>query len=796
METEAPTELQDFVSDAAPPWPRSYTENSAEEEQLLVMARSFQRHMRLLYPDRKPLLLCPANECGLQKLVTTTLRPTFPAVADLHTWQQCARFVSDFLTLQPLEPPTELPASLRSPQFVLRSQRGSSLEFTNLLCSLLLGLDYDAYCVSGYASRRLCELDRRRDTCPLLEEQSQDQPEETEQEAQDDSSTYNKKRERKVHSNFLLKQQKKLEQQQQQQPQTHTEPPPPPAPDPLWGLRVHFWVLVLAGSRSVEHDFFIDPLSGNSFPTKHPDFLGVESVWNELNVYVYMEDCANGCQDVVWDPEDRTHWEPLVPGTTSRKQLQALAKNRLDLNEETGPPYSYDMPLSWCSMIHITEKDMELRWPQGFKVTHFKQASVENFIPFFCPDGVVTRLTLYQDHDKRQVQTVREWFEYRSDRLKERETSGGFTTETFKPGRDDTLIFHRFNTRVPEACPDPSDPAVTPEREMRFVSFRPDGLVRRLERGDHMIETFEKRRDFLFQRDTQFRRPADAKTSKEDGEDNTEGSWNILEVVEQFHRDPSKAAGEDIAKREFLLAERRIEVTYHLEDNLFIPSKRSFKKPTESTKKQKAGDFTMDMVSTFQVDGQGETLKLPQLQQLLHSLMEHEQKTIRQIKNSMSSVQSLVQSRAVEEKEVQLETRPWTTSGTSLARKRRERAVLLGEELRWLEQQQKDLLAPALMRLNGNMELRPDQVQTLYQDCLQDFRNRMVQRATLIQERIDQESRDLQEQQPDDLTKPRQIHIARKRLEMLKECGPQKYKDLEQKLRGDPRIGPHLNPPT
>ena len=76
---------------------------------------------------------------------------------------------------------------------------------------------------------------------------------------------------------------------------------------------------------------------------------------------------------------------------------------------------------------------------------------------------------------------------------------------------------------------------------------------------------------------------------------------HIQKVVERFHRNKSKPANEDVAERVFLLAERRIEVTYHLEDHRFIPSKRSFIKPRESTEKKKAEDFTPDMVSGFQV---------------------------------------------------------------------------------------------------------------------------------------------------------------------------------------------------
>ena len=35
-----------------------------------------------------------------------------------------------------------------------------------------------------------------------------------------------------------------------------------PPPDPLYGMRVHAWVLVLAGKREISESFFIEPLTG------------------------------------------------------------------------------------------------------------------------------------------------------------------------------------------------------------------------------------------------------------------------------------------------------------------------------------------------------------------------------------------------------------------------------------------------------------------------------------------------------------------------------------------------------
>ncbi|XP_056381324.1 dynein regulatory complex subunit 7 isoform X4 [Hyla sarda] len=149
-------------------FPLSYTENSPKEQTLLNLAENFFRQYTHLYPDRKPLFKSPLNECGMEKFVCTTLRPTLLPYPELYNWAECAHFVSEFLTMEPLNPAIVLPRYLFSSYSILRKQKGNCFDFSILLCSLLLGAGYDAYCVSGYATREMCLMDETRETCPLL----------------------------------------------------------------------------------------------------------------------------------------------------------------------------------------------------------------------------------------------------------------------------------------------------------------------------------------------------------------------------------------------------------------------------------------------------------------------------------------------------------------------------------------------------------------------------------------------------------------------------------------------------
>jgi hypothetical protein len=95
--------------------------------------------------------LTPLNECGVPKFVCTTLRPSLPPFPELHILEGCAKFVSEFLTYEPLEEPLHPPSHMPSPMSVLSWQAADAFDAVGVLCSLLLGAGYNAFVVIGYA---------------------------------------------------------------------------------------------------------------------------------------------------------------------------------------------------------------------------------------------------------------------------------------------------------------------------------------------------------------------------------------------------------------------------------------------------------------------------------------------------------------------------------------------------------------------------------------------------------------------------------------------------------------------
>ena len=104
-----------------------------------------------------------------------------------------------------------------------------------------------------------------------------------------------------------------------------------PSVDPLYGLRVHCWVLVLSGKREVPETFFIEALTGCAESTKNENYLGIESVWNHKNYWVNMQSCFDGTAGLQYDLGDCANWEYMLP---SNEKPTLLLSNINDLEDE------------------------------------------------------------------------------------------------------------------------------------------------------------------------------------------------------------------------------------------------------------------------------------------------------------------------------------------------------------------------------------------------------------------------------------------------------------------------------
>ncbi|XP_053575515.1 dynein regulatory complex subunit 7 [Bombina bombina] len=798
-------EVRDVLYLLSTGFPESYKTNSHKEEMLLTLTENFWRQYTHLYPDRRHLFMSPQNECGVQKFVCTTLRPTLLPYPELYHWDQCAQFVAEYLSMKPLHPPLNLPAVLYSSSTILNLQKGNCFDFSILLCSLLLGAGYDAYCVSGYATREMCLVDETREVCPLLtgtEENSLEPSPKT-------TKKYSVKPPRQLISTF--EQQQKEKQEAKFQAALHKEreekeqilaEAEKPGPDPLYGLRVHCWVLVLSGKREVPENFFIDALTGKSYGTKNDHFLGIESLWNHKNYWVNMQDCRNACKDLSFDLGDPVCWEFML--LDNSKPLLLIPDMEEEEEEETnegvdqGSEKIFHMPPSWVLPILVTQKEFETRCPEGKKVKQYRKAKMEKWGPYLQKNGQVSRLTEYQDIECTKEVQIQHWFQHRMDKLDKRQQKiqDGVTTESFSPGRGDALKVHVYRSLAPET-----------ERSMTFYSeARLDGLHIRDENPKEMTEIFQGRSDFLKYKHIQFgKRPKKVAIA---GGPNEANPRPILKITERFLRNKNKPANEDVAERIFLITEDRIQLRCHRENDHITTSYWEYLKPTNLGEKGTHVVLTPETCISYQVEPSEKFNKQLYVYETLISLQQEEQKSKNLVRKSEAEVLAILSARVQEEADPKLTISIYDTERNEKSKAQRDaQEHAMQEERKRQAILEMDYLAPFLAQLGEPEKLTRLQAQQVKEECLKDLKQRLIEKANLMQARFEKETQELEKKQQwyqqshSSMNKEDEesyleycseamfrIEILKKRLSRHKALAPQKYLTLEERLNKDPRL--------
>ncbi|XP_030326679.1 dynein regulatory complex subunit 7 isoform X4 [Strigops habroptila] len=734
--------------------PPSYKTSSPKEKQLLHIADDFLQQYIHLCPDRKPLFLHPVNECGVEKFVSTTVRPTLLPYTELYDWDGCASFVSDYLVMEPLECPITLPSSLYSPTTTLKHQRGNCFDFSVLLCSMLIGAGYDAYCVQGYATLETCTLDETQELCPLLRK-----PLETQVPKEEVKKKYRIKPIPDMQSKFKLQQEAKnaaaIEAAQKDKKRDEKEAGKPKL-EPLHGLRVHAWVLVLSGKREVPETFFINPFTGNRHNTTDKRFLGIESIWNHRNYWVNMQDCRHGCKDLTFDLGDAIRWEVMLSESNPLQLVPEEEEELFDSDMEREKRVSFDMPPSWVAPIRIPPRDTD-------------------------------------------VVEVREWFENREDILVRREVNKQtqLTTDYFSEGHSLCLKAHTYTSLEPKTG-----------HTMEFYSeARVDGLHKRVETTSEMTEYFVGRDDFLYLRHVKFGKQG------EETQRTVMNSQPIMQIKECFHRNPEKPADEDVAECIFLITEEDIHLRYHLKDKYLTASKKLFHKLPERNSKGHKVFMTPETCITYQAGSFEKGKSLFHLYDLLKELTEKEKRLKEQVRQSEAEVLTILKIRGTEEADIKLSVSIYNRERNEERRQQREAMEsTMKDEL--LGQKEQDLvyLAPFLIRSGCRDKLTKEQALHVRDDCLTDFKHHLTYKVNLIQARLEKAVEELQKnhlwfqenknqlstkEKDDYLSSCSEsmfhINLLEQRLNREKRTAPQKYLALDDKLRMDPRLAEHLH---
>ena len=312
----------------------SFASNNMRELLVLEYVENFRIQYTQLFADRPPLFLCPRNEAGVEKFVCSTVRPSQLPYAELYDLGACAQFVADHITYSPLEEPSTLPNVFVSPFHTLKWQVGNCFEMSCTLASLLIGAGYDALVVSGYADLRVCQCDLSDTVCPEklnpsmatvienagktpLKKLNLESQEDVLERPKDRPNRYKLKERPDLESHFsendALRHEKETEEAARLQSE-ETLRNEVVVQEPLYGKRVHSWVILLPGKREVSEVLFVEPSTGVVMKLSEAQgrYQTIESVFNHENMWVNMQSRDLSLQEMGYDLWDLRKWEFII----------------------------------------------------------------------------------------------------------------------------------------------------------------------------------------------------------------------------------------------------------------------------------------------------------------------------------------------------------------------------------------------------------------------------------------------------------------------------------------------------
>jgi len=592
------------------------------------------------------------------------------------------------------------------------------------------------------------------------------------------------------------------------------------AQDPLHGIRVHCWVLVLEGKRDIlEESFYIEPATGTRYPVNQSPYLAIESIWNCHNYWVNMQDCSNGIDNIMFDLMNPTNWEYIFldhqrssPGP-GQNQLAQLNPSGGDASGDQGgenaaadaavsqitgansSAIALDLPPSWCSKLFLPKSAFDTLAPGRKKVKLYYKSRLEVFADYSEPDGLVQRVTMYDDRERTVEREVREVYRFRKDKLAKRERfpQEGRVVEYFDKGRmprgetPDGLKQLEFwtneNRRVLEFYP----------------GARIDGLVRREDKfGTKTIENFKFHDDRLSRRTIKYSLTKDM--SSRFGQmwvpDNS--CTEIHKVKEIYELNPKIDADSDVSQLKYFVASgqvNRIEVDYHYTQCRVKNSRRVYNKD---------GLANEELVM---VDPYAQPPRKAQTVDDHHELQMRFQATIQNIREMDRNVTELMRIRSIDEEPNRIEVVTHVYDASRAKGSDDVKEEVQEEEEYRAEFDPLKAFLPANYSFSEKGPLSQRDAEKVKSDCLRNLKQRLVERKDIIENRLyEQQSHleaehtkfqrqkdqmdpaDIEKYEAEDKEARFKINILQMRLEKHNEDAFGKLNDLYASLKEDQRL--------
>ena len=495
----------------------------------------------------------------------------------------------------------------------------------------------------------------------------------------------------------------------------------------------------------------------------------------------------------------------MLQGKKDKDELEVNDPNDLDSDEEEEEEEEdiLDMPPPWAPKLYLDKDKFLNLCPLGEKTVFYKKCRVDFYAPCTQVDGLVKKISIYQDFKRLILLESRSYFENRRDMLRLRRV---FPYE-FK------LVEHYDSSEVTNYW----KKMIHIDGHLRKIYYyhhrnndkNKDGLIYREENiGSKTIEKYKDREDHLEYRSVTF---IPISKDKKDSsvielKDIHFKCAKILNMIQKFGLNKEMPAEDQIRETEFNIEKEVVNIFYHYKESKITAREKHY------NRKDLIGNSSaVDEINNKETEDNA-------LQQELKKVHEMEMNCHHQINNQEENAGNEMASRATKEKEIM----SCRSSGDAevifkeileksyydKARDKMKQGRKMEEENTGLDEK-KDYLYPILEKLMYTQvgELSQEQAMEVKNEALKRMKERLLTRAEIIQRRLEDETNKLQKAfqelkkkgdnttDEDELAYEKQVTEANFKIEILTERASHHYKnsltkfnELDQTLMNDDRL--------
>jgi hypothetical protein len=171
----------------------------------------------------------------------------------------------------------------------------------------------------------------------------------------------------------------------------------------------------------MKDSIFIEPTTGRVYALDNSPYYSVEAIFNHLNFWVNLDPTRTlDSIDLEGFKEDVTgEWEYVM----IKKKEKNEAKGEDDENEdEDEEDYGdeedvLDMPPPWSPKLVIDKEKFSEGVKNGAKTVFYKKCKVDFYSECKSVDGLIKRITLYEDYRRLITKEIRSYYSNRKDKM-------------------------------------------------------------------------------------------------------------------------------------------------------------------------------------------------------------------------------------------------------------------------------------------------------------------------------------------------------------------------------------------